>query len=111
MNRIMMSVFCFFALITIALPATAKDRYRDFDGHHGYRERPYDRGRHYGHYKHKGHQYDYYGHWRSWDDWDRYTRKYPHLRRYGRYYHDGPHLMYRFCDPDAGTCIFFSIGR
>jgi hypothetical protein len=28
----------------------------DYDKYNGYRERPYDRGRHYGYYNHRGHR-------------------------------------------------------
>ena len=89
------------------------DRYRerrDYHDYHGYRERPYDKGRHYGHYKHKGHQYEYYGHWRSWDEWDRYSRRNPYILKQGHYYRDNAHLMFRFCEPGSGACFFFSIG-
>ena len=86
------------------------ERHRGYHDYRGYRERPYDRGRHYGHYKHNKHRYEYHGHWRSWDEWDRYARRYPHLRRHGHYYRDHGHLMFRFCDPAGGPCFFFSIG-
>jgi hypothetical protein len=82
----------------------------DYDGYRGYREGPYDRGRHYGYYKHDGHRYEYRGHWRSWDEWDRYARRHPEFYRYGHYYRDDVHLMFRFCDPGNGACFFFSIG-
>lgn len=84
---------------------------RDYRGHHGYRDRPYDRNRHYRQLEHHKHRYAYQGHWRSWDDFDHYMERYPALRRHGHYYHDGVHLMFRTCPPDAGMCIFFSIGR
>lgn len=105
-------IFC--SLLTMPLliaPAIARDRYGDYDGRHGYRERPYDHGRHYGHYDHRGRKYDYRGHWRSWDEWDHYAREHPEIYRHGRYYHDGAHLMFRFCEPDDSACVFFSIGR
>lgn len=108
MRRILAALLCGCVSLVIAASAYADSRYRDY---HGYKERPYDRGRHYGHYKHKGHKYEYHGHWRSWNDWDRYHRKYPRVQRHGRYYHDGAHLMYRYCDPAADSCVFFSIGR
>ena len=60
---------------------------------------------------HRGRHYDYRGHWRSWDAWDGYYRAHPHWRRHGHYYHDGGHLMFRYCDPDADGCFFFSIGH
>jgi hypothetical protein len=86
------------------------DDYKDYREHRGYKERPYDRGRHYGHYKYEGHQYDYHGHWRSWEQWDRYRRKYPEKYKRGHYYRENDHLMFRFCEPN-GHCFFFSIGR
>ena len=87
-----------------------RDWRRDYREYHGYRESPYDRGRHYGHYKHRGHRYEYQGHWRSWDQWDRYARHHE-LYRHGQYYREGGHLMFRFCEPGSGACFFFSIGR
>ncbi len=83
----------------------------DYRGHHGYRNRPYERNRHYRRDGHRQHRYDYHGHWRSWGDFEHYMRRNPHLRRHGHYYHDGVHLMFRTCPPDTGMCIFFSIGR
>jgi hypothetical protein len=83
----------------------------DYHKHNGYRERPYDKGRHYGHFDHKGHRYNYHGHWRSWEQWDRYAKRHPNIYRYGKYYREGTHLMFRFCDPGTDNCIFFSIGR
>jgi len=109
-NRILI-LSGFIAAMTMALPAGAAEYYREYEGHHGYREHPYDRGRHYGHYQRRGHAYDYRGHWRSWDDWDRYVRKHPEIRRHGHYYHEGAHLMFRSCSPDAAACVYFSIGR
>ena len=80
--------------------------------HPGYQGRPYDQHRHYDRHEHRGRHYDYRGHWRSWDAWDGYYRAHPHLHRHGHYYHDGGHLMFRYCDPDAdGGCFFFSIGH
>jgi hypothetical protein len=113
MNRSIVTVFCLLAAVAITTPVSASDREhdRDYAGHHGYRERPYDRARHYGHYNFRGHRYAYHGHWRSWDEWDRYARKHPYLYKRGRYYHDGAHLMFRFCEPDDNACVFFSIGR
>lgn len=110
MNRFNILLFGLFASLAVALPASASDRYRDYGGYHGHRERPYDRGRHYGQYKHRSKQYEYRGHWRSWNDFDRYVRKYPDIRQHGHYYRDGVHLMFRSC-PDVNTCFFFSIGR
>lgn len=104
-------ILCGLMTAMLALPAWADSYFREYQGHHGYRERPYDRGRHYGQYKRHGHPYEYRGHWRSWDDWDRYARKHPEIRRQGHYYHDGAHLMFRSCSPDAAACVFFSIGR
>ena len=89
-------------------------RYKNRHGEHeyrGYREHPYDKGRHYGHYKHKGHRYEYQGHWRSWGEWDRYARKNPQIYEHGQYYREDAHLMFRFCEPGSGACFFFSIGK
>lgn len=83
----------------------------DYHEYRGYRERPYDKGRHYGPYKHKGYRYEYHGHWRSWDEWDRYVKRHPNVYKRGRYYRDHNHLMFRFCEPVDGVCFFFSIGR
>jgi hypothetical protein len=79
--------------------------------HRGYRDRPYDKSRHYDHYDHKGHRYAYHGHWRSWDQWDMYAKKHPSFYKHGTYYREGAHLMFRFCEPGTGNCFFFSIGR
>ena len=78
--------------------------------YNGYRERPYNKGRHYGHYEYKGHLYDYRGHWRSWEQWDRYRREHPDAYEHGYYYREKAHLMFRFCEPGTGNCFFFSIG-
>ena len=86
-------------------------KYSDYHKHHGYRERPHDRGRHYGHYKYRGHQYDYHGHWNSWAQWHRYAEAHPQISRHGHYYRENAHLMFRFCEPGTGNCFFFSIGR
>jgi len=83
----------------------------NYHEHRGYREKPYDRGRHYGHYKQKGHRYEYQGHWRSWEQWDRYAKKHPDIYKQGHYYRESSHLMFRFCDPMSNACFFFSIGR
>ena len=83
----------------------------DYHMHRGYRERPYAKHRNYGHYDYKGHRYDYQGHWRSWEQWDRYARKNPHIYKHGRYYREGGHLMFRFCELGTGNYFFFSIGR
>ena len=83
----------------------------DYHNYHGYRELPYDKHRQYGYHDFKGHRYNYQGHWRSWDQWDSYARSHPDIYRDGRYYHEGEHLMFRFCDPVTGSCFFFSIGR
>lgn len=99
-------------LLTLAItPPVLADRGWGYSGHHGYRETPYDKHRHYDRYDRRGHDYEYRGHWRSWNDWDHYRRSSPHRFRYGRYYWEGEHLMFRFCDPDNGNCFFFSIGR
>ncbi len=79
--------------------------------YNGYRDRPYDKRRHYRHQDFKGHRYSYHGHWRSWEQWDKYARKYPHIYKHGRYYRENKHLMFRYCEPESGNCIFFSIGR
>ena len=94
--------------MAVSAPAFADRDYRD---KHGYRERPYDKHRHYDHRAYRGQRYTYQGHWRSWGDWDRYYRERPWLRRDGRYYREDGHLMFRFCDPGGGGCFFFSIGR
>jgi hypothetical protein len=83
----------------------------DYHEHRGYRDRPYDKSRHYDHYDHKGHRYAYHGHWRSWDQWNKYAKKHPSLYKHGTYYREGGHLMFRFCEPGTGNCFFFSIGR
>ena len=82
---------------------------QDYYKHRAYRERPYD-NRIYVNYNYKGHRYDYHGHWRSWDQFDRYANKHPRLYKYGRYYRQSSHLMFRFCEPDTGSCFYFSIG-
>ena len=103
---------CFLVFLSLlavsAGPALAERNRGDYPG---YRERPYDKHRHYQHHQHRGHRYTYRGHWRSWHEWDRYYRAHPRLHGHGRYYHDGAHLMFRYCDPDSGGCFFFSIGR
>jgi len=86
-------------------------RHTNYQEYRGYREKPYDRGRHYGHYKQKGHRYEYQGHWRSWDQFDRYAKKHPQIYEHGHYYRENTHLMFRFCDPASDACFFFSIGR
>jgi hypothetical protein len=83
----------------------------DYRHEHGYREHPYDRGRHYGHYDYRGHQYEYRGHWSSWAEWNRYAKRHPEISRQGSYYRENAHLMFRFCEPGTGNCLFFSIGR
>ena len=83
----------------------------DYGKHLGYRNRPYDKHSHYDHWDYKGRRYDYHGHWRSWDEWDQYARKNPRIYKSGRYYREDAHLMFRFCDPLTGACVFFSIGR
>jgi hypothetical protein len=111
MKRMIVAVLCFFASLAIAIPVIAEDYHRNYAGHRGYRERPYDQRRHYEHHNYKGHKYIYRGHWRSWDDWDRYARQHPNLYGHGRYYREGGHLMFRFCEPGTDNCFFFSIGR
>ncbi len=120
MKRSVIALCTLAAGLALAPPTMADDRRDDdrrydygesYRGHHGYRNRPYDRNRHYRHHNHSKSRYEYHGHWRSWDDFDRYMERHPSLRRHGHYYHDGAHLMFRTCPPDTGTCIFFSIGR
>jgi hypothetical protein len=77
--------------------------------HLGYRERPYD-NRIYVNYNYKGHRYDYNGHWRSWEQFDSYAKKHSHIYKNGGYYRQSSHLMFRFCEPDTGSCFYFSIG-
>jgi hypothetical protein len=86
------------------------NRRQDYHKHRGYRERPYDQDRHYVNYDYKGHRYDYHGHWRSWEQWDRYAKKHPHIYKHGGYYRQNAHLMFKFCEPDTGSCFYFSIG-
>jgi hypothetical protein len=109
MKRMMLAGLCFFGFLAIAFSAVA-DR-NDYHGHRGYKEHPYDRGRHYEPYDQEGHRYDYHGHWRSWNDWDDYARRNPWMYKDGRYYHEGGHLMFRVCEPGTPNCFFFSIGR
>ena len=135
MKRMIIVALSFFFLLATAIPVISKDYDRNSHGrrdyrerpdnprhpdykkhskyhkHRGYRERPYDKRRHYRHYDYKGHRYDYHGHWRSWEQWDRYARKHPHIYKHGRYYRENAHLMFRFCEPGTGNCFFFSIGR
>jgi hypothetical protein len=85
--------------------------HRDFSQYSGYRERPYDKHRHYGEYVHNGRRYDYQGHWRSWKEWDRYAKKHTDVYRNGKYYREGAHLMFRLCEPGTANCVFFSIGK
>jgi hypothetical protein len=114
-----------FAIILLSLvfiaasfsPAIAKHR-RGYQNHHnrgnhyGYSHRPLDRKRHYNQRRdRRGRDHHYRGHWRSWNDWHRYYRSHPEIHRHGRYFHDGSHLMFQFCDPESGGCFFFSIGR
>ena len=97
-------------LMSAAIAGTARADH-DFDGHPGYRGRPFDKHRHYEHYHNRGRDYAYRGHWRSWQEWDDYYRGHPWLRERGRYYRDDGHLMFRYCDRDGGGCFFFSIGN
>ena len=83
----------------------------DYYKYRGYIERPYSKDRLYLNYDYKGHRYDYHGHWRSWKQWDRYARKHPHIYKHGGYYRQNSHLMFRFCEPGTGSCVYFSIGR
>jgi hypothetical protein len=110
MKRIIIAVLCFFASLAIAIPVMGEDHQRNYAGHHGYREHPYGQ-RHYQPYNYKGHKYAYHGHWRSWQDWDKYARENPNIYKHGRYYREGGHLMFRFCEPGTPNCLFFSIGR
>jgi hypothetical protein len=108
-KKMILVMVCFFGFLAIAFPAVA-DR-DNYSGHHGYKEHPYERSRHYEPYDHEGHRYDYHGHWRSWNDWDDYARHHPWMYNDGRYYHEGGHLMFRVCEPGTPNCFFFSIGR
>lgn len=96
--------------VAIATPAFAA-RGRNYGDHRGYRMHPYDKQRHYERHEYRGRMYKYQGHWRSWRDWDDYYRGHPKMHQYGHYYREQGHLMFRFCDPDAGGCVFFSIGK
>ena len=111
MTRMIIAIVSFMASLAMAVPVIAKESHRDYAGHRGYRECPYDRHRHYDRHVHRGHTYTYRGHWRSWKDWDDYARRYPERYQHGRYYREDGHLMFRYCDPDGGGCFFFSIGR
>ena len=117
MKKVTIAASCLLAALVIAIPAHAddrnrnRDRDRDYDSYHGYKERPNEKSRHYRRYDNRGHKYNYRGHWRSWNDFDRHVQRYPYLRRHGRYYRDGAHLIFRTCPPDTATCFFFSIGR
>jgi hypothetical protein len=135
MKKMIITAFIFFFLFAIAIPAMSKDfnsdthnrrdykerpanpprpNYKnrpDYYNQRGYREHPYEKGRHYGRYNYKGHRYAYHGHWTSWKEWDAYARKRPNIYKYGRYYRENTHLMFRFCEPGTGSCFFFSIGR
>lgn len=79
--------------------------------HPGYRECPYDSHRHYEHHDYDGRRYEYHGHWKSWDQWNEYAKEHPDIYKHGKYYHENAHLMFRFCEPGTGNCVFFSIGR
>lgn len=83
----------------------------DYHQHRGYRESPYDRHRQYQYHDYDRRRYEYHGHWRSWEQWDAYAKRYPHIYKHGTYYRENAHLMFRFCEPGTGNCIFFSIGR
>jgi hypothetical protein len=108
-KRLTRFLVCLSLLAVSGGPALAG---RDHGDYPGYRERPYDKHRHYRHDQYQGHRYIYRGHWRSWHDWDRYYRAHPHLHGHGHYYyHDHTHLMFRYCEPDGSGCFFFSIGR
>lgn len=123
MNRKLVVIGMLVALSASAAIALADDRPhdgrdyherhddRDYHQYRGYRETPYDRGRHYGHHKHRERNYAYRGHWRSWDEWDAYLRHHPDIRRHGHYYREGVHLMFRSCPSGGDACIYFSIGR
>jgi len=121
MKKMTIFATCLAAMLMAATPASSADRdrdqgyerYREYDRYQGYRDRPYDQNRHHyrnRHHEHRGQAYVYQGHWRSWNEWDRYLQHRPELRRHGRYYYEGVHLMFRTC-PEPGTCLYFSIGR
>ena len=135
MKKMIIAAFVIFFSIATAIPAISKDGNRnshgsrdykaqpknpprqnyknrpDYYNQRGYKQRPYNKGRHYGHYDYRGHRYAYRGHWRSWQQWNDYKKKHPNLYRHGTYYRENAHLMFRFCDPGTGGCFFFSIGR
>jgi hypothetical protein len=134
-RMIIIVTLSFFFLLGTAMPVMSKDYHRnaqgrsaykerinnsdrhgdkkrpDYQKYRGYSQRPYDPHRLYVNYDYRGHRYDYHGHWRSWNQWDRYARKHPYIYKHGRYYRQNAHLMFRFCEPDAGSCFYFSIGR
>lgn len=118
MKKLAIILLSLIFVIASLSPAMAKNRrnksYRNHDNgyHHGYHHRPLDRKRHYYQRRdRRGRDHHYRGHWRSWNDWHRYYRSHPKLHRHGRYFHDGPHLMFQFCEPGTSNCFFFSIGR
>jgi hypothetical protein len=87
------------------------NRRQDYNKYRGYRERPYDQNRIYVNYGYKGHRYAYDGHWRSWEQFGKYAKKHPDIYKHGGYYRQYSHLMFRSCEPDTGSCFYFSIGR
>lgn len=76
----------------------------------GYHVRPHGRRFSQSHMR-RGREYRYDGHWNSYSDWDRYRKRYPERFHRGRYYREGSHLFFNFCDPLGGACFYFSIGR
>ena len=83
----------------------------DYRRYPGYGERPHGGQRHYEHQNFGGHRYAYHGHWRSWNQWNQYKRQHPEMKKYGSYYRENGHLMFRFRNPVTGAYFFFSIGK
>ncbi len=118
MKRTTVALFAVLASLAMAAPSYADNHRRGhgpshmdnrYQGHHGYRERPYNKHRHYNQYRHNHREYAYRGHWRSWNSWEAYRMQHRDRFRHGHYYRQDGHLMFRFCD--NGACFFFSIGR
>lgn len=108
MKKLVVVSWCLLLSLAMGAPAVAD---RDYRGQRGYHLHPYDTHRHYDHFSYRDHRYEYHGHWRSWNDWHAYRNRYPERYRYGHYYREHGHLMFRFCSPESGGCFFFSIGR
>ena len=116
MKRITIIILSFIFITASLSPAIAKNgrnnKHYNTDNHYtrGYHYRPHD-NRHYDNRYHRGRKHNYRGHWRSWNEWESYYRHHPEMHRHGNYFHDGPHLMFQFCDSGTDSCFFFSIGR